>query len=247
MVRRGKAYDVATSETDLASACRADLKPDRKANSSFQYANAIAPPIVDWREKDAVAEVKNQQQVRLFVASWCLQLCLTPLYACSPGAALLQCGSCWAFSTTGAVEGINAIYSGKLVSLSEQVCRACLRCTAYCSANLVGTQDEAAVPHLAWREGPGLCKRSSVCRLPLFFVSACVMLLQCLGRRRPQRQVYASSHVVCCLLFFVSARALCRCTACASTGCYFVWGLVHYLFVCASCCVLLCIRSACVL
>ena len=29
-------------------------------------------------------------------------------------------GDCWSFSTTGAVEGINAIVRGKLFSLSEQ-------------------------------------------------------------------------------------------------------------------------------
>jgi C1A family cysteine protease len=71
-------------------------------NSELQYPSppivsavfntTVLPASVDWRTKNAVTPVKDQG----------------------------QCGSCWSFSTTGALEGVYSIQTGKLISFSEQ-------------------------------------------------------------------------------------------------------------------------------
>merc|ERR1711872_1040848 len=97
------------------------------------------PDKIDWRDYNTVTPVKNQG----------------------------QCGSCWAFSTVGTIEGAHARRTGNLVSLSEQNLVDCVTDGAYgCGGgfsykallhvmNSGGIDTEASYPYNAYQ---GYCR-----------------------------------------------------------------------------------------
>jgi KDEL-tailed cysteine endopeptidase len=97
---------------------------------TFTSSASGAPDTIDWRSKGAVTSVKDQG----------------------------QCGSCWTFSSTGAVEGAWAISKGQLVDLAEQELVDCATGRDYGSHGCNGGQMEGAFKYIIEN---GQCSLSS--------------------------------------------------------------------------------------
>ncbi|KAJ8943320.1 hypothetical protein NQ318_004761 [Aromia moschata] len=84
--------DITTEEYRQRLTYGKSVKPEKKRGILYQVSNLTLPSEVNWVAQGAVMEVKNQD----------------------------NCGSCWAFSTTGSLEGQYIIQTGNRISLSEQ-------------------------------------------------------------------------------------------------------------------------------
>merc|ERR1719310_62284 len=137
-----------------ANGYRADLRDANLKSGANQTIGSkcthrsvgTVPTSIDWRTKGAVTNVKNQG----------------------------QCGSCWAFSTTGAVEGAWKVSGKPLISVSEEELVQCDKgqdegCNGGIMENAYewiikngGLTSEEAYPYNSGTGTTGVCKKKLI-------------------------------------------------------------------------------------
>jgi hypothetical protein len=136
--------EFADMTSDEFFSTRLGFKPSKGLRNSPETAFpniTDVPDSIDWNEKGAVTAVKNQK----------------------------GCGSCWAFSSTGALEGGLFVHSGKLVSLSEEDLVQCDKEAQGCNGGGMsqafdwvkthGVCGETAYPYTSGGGVTGKCKK----------------------------------------------------------------------------------------
>lgn len=140
-VKVTKFFDLTTEEFQKSYM---GFKPSPNSNKQVRIvrrAETGADESYDWRDHNAVSEVKDQG----------------------------SCGSCWAFSAIGNLEGLYAVKTGKILEFSEQELVACDTNDSGCGGGLMenafnwlqqngGEMTESDYPYTSGGGSEGSCK-----------------------------------------------------------------------------------------